>query len=684
MTRALATAIATGLAGIAAFGQSPAGSQQPTFRSAADLVMVDASVRDGGSQVQGLTAADFVLLDNGVRQQIDSVEATAVPIDLTLIVDISGNPYPVWEDAVDPAECIAAINDDVRQVAAILRPDDRLRVLAIDTYVHEVIPFQPVAALPVIRGVGGGGMSAFYDTLVTALLHPVEPTRRHIIVARTKGLDTISAVDDRAIANIARQSDTLLHLVMMEEASDTEALTSGWRCDNLGLCSPTARFWIPFVRRTFSGGLGHPLTPSGQTLARAAELTGGALHKTEFVSVPSLFGTFKKAFDDFRSSYVLRYTPRGVMREGWHEIKVTVPARRGYTVHARRGYAIESAAGTGTGRAEASRPAPELVATAGPPPLPRTLNDIVAAFDRGDVNAVVAGARGVADTVKLLRDFRTAGNPWPAAPRREAVLALVLAEAATYSRREDARAEARQLLSSFHPLVRDPLEPDTFERLWLWGELAILEGTIRPALTETFVTHALARFPDEPRFVLARAVVADQRWPIGVVSPMTGALGATMPSGTFVSDVMARYEAAIAFDETGAEARIRLAWFLHRLGRDAEALERLDAVADNRSPDIPMRYLRQLMRGHVLVALARIGPAIESYQAALALVPGAQSARVALMNGLLLAGRRTEAEALAETIQTAGNNTFDPWWMYWQGDQRMFAGIIGRLREMAQ
>jgi hypothetical protein len=35
-----------------------------------------------------------------------------------------------------------------------------------------------------------------------------------------------------------------------------------------------------------------------------------------------MVGAFKKTFDEFRSSYILKYQPRGVPLEGWHEIDV--------------------------------------------------------------------------------------------------------------------------------------------------------------------------------------------------------------------------------------------------------------------------------------------------------------------------------------------------------------------------
>jgi hypothetical protein len=51
-----------------------------------------------------------------------------------------------------------------------------------------------------------------------------------------------------------------------------------------------------------------------------------------------LTATFRRALDEFRSSYVLYFTPKGVERGGYHELTVTVPQNKAYTVRTRRGY----------------------------------------------------------------------------------------------------------------------------------------------------------------------------------------------------------------------------------------------------------------------------------------------------------------------------------------------------------
>ncbi|MEX2662532.1 MAG: VWA domain-containing protein [Vicinamibacterales bacterium] len=646
------------------------GAPQPppqTFRTSTDAVLVDVAVRDGGRTVTGLRAEDFILTDNGVRQRIESIEATAVPIDLTLVVDVSGDPSGRWTPRVSPAKAAAEVEAQLADVRKILRPDDRMRVFAIERNIQQVAALAPVSSLAPFKRMEIEGLSALYDTLAAALLQPVEPARRHVVIAATKGRDTISSIDASAVRTIAERSDALFHLVMMETASDNEQIMGTFQCNPnfMGLCWPTRRFWVPFQRRLLGPWPVHQLLPDGKVLEAAAEATGGGLHRATGLSVPTLTSTFKKTFEDFRSSYVLRYTAQGVPRLGWHTIQVTIPGRKSYTVRARKGYGIEEMT---------SPPARTAV-----PPAPRTLAELTLAYEAAGYRAVGSALETTPDPGRLIGDFEKGGNPWPAVPRREAAFALELAEPGAFSTQPAARTAAHELLERFSRLVRQPLEPDVFERYWHFAALTLLEGTIRPAVTQAFVDRALERFPDEPRFVLSRAIVTDQRWVTGGNARPGAAAALSRPDAT---TVQRQYEAAVALPGTAAEARIRLAWFLHLAGRQEQALAHLTGAEKGAAADPWLQYLRLLFLGHVLRALERLDESVEAYRGALAVIPGAQSARVALMNARLLEGHRVEAEALAEQVQSERDQVVDPWWVYWQGQYRLHPQAMARVREL--
>jgi Flp pilus assembly protein TadD len=183
---------------------------------------------------------------------------------------------------------------------------------------------------------------------------------------------------------------------------------------------------------------------------------------------------------------------------------------------------------------------------------------------------------------------------------------------------------------------------------------------------------------------LARAIVIDQLW------PRAGAIGGSdKPSGNATSAehaalVVSTYQAAAAFEEVRDEALMRLAWFEHRTGRSADAVVRLGGAAAIDARDAQLGYLRELMLGHALTTTGRTDEALSAFRRAVALLPGAQSARVALMNTLIVRGERAEADAIAEALQAAPSTVIDPWWTYWQGDYRRYPQALRAAREMAR
>ena len=629
---------------------------QPVFRTALDVVTVDVSVRSLGTPVGGLTAKDFVLLDNGVPQTIQSVEMEDVPIDVSLLIDAN-------EDVTMGLE---HVHQDVRNVAALLRPSDRLRVTTINAGIADAVRARTGIGFPALEPVTTlRGISSAADGIGAALMR-TRMDRPHLIIAVTNGVDASSTLSVEAVRDLARESQAVLHVATLDvelvlESNPPRYSTGRMRLDGArtqlsGVRPPQRLFWRPYDNP-------HDIN----VIKEAAESTGGGLH------LPGLFRggparLFEKVFQDYRRSYLLRYTPTGVKREGWHEIAVTTPAYASYTVQHRRGYSIDAPA-----PASSAAPKPEGTTWA-----PASLASTIGAYNRGDYGPLESSLARMLSMDALIADFRKAGNPWPANPAREAAFAIELAEAALRTRRAPARESAVSLLKEHRVLVRHPIEPDRFERYWLWTAIAMLQGANATDITPGFVDYALTRFPDEPRFVLARAVAMDQTRAFETAEGRGGA-----GQESFVRDVTSRYDAAMPFPETALEARVRKAFFLHRIGRDADALDTLGAPPAADAGEV-LRYYWHLFRGRMLEQLERQDEARAEYDTALRMAPRAQSPRVALMRLAVRSGDQPAAEALANEIQTARADAFDPWWVYWLGDYRQYGSIVGRLREMTR
>jgi hypothetical protein len=136
-----------------------------------------------------------------------------------------------------------------------------------------------------------------------------------MVLALTDAEDAGGVVSIETLTAVADRSEAVLHLVLLgEERSDApqRGVTRQW--------NPTraARAEVALVQQL-------------------AVRTGGLVHD-EPLFRNHVVSSFKKAFDDFRQSYVLRYSPQGVPRTGWHELKVEVARPGKLTVRARRGY----------------------------------------------------------------------------------------------------------------------------------------------------------------------------------------------------------------------------------------------------------------------------------------------------------------------------------------------------------
>jgi hypothetical protein len=277
-----------------------------TFRSSTDAVTVDVSVKRGNNPVPGLSADDFRLTDNGVEQAVDAVSIEAVPLDITVFHDTS----PSQGGNLD------RFKDDVRTMAGLLRPGDRLRLLIFGAgrQVVDVFGWRAAGEDLNLDPVVIAMISPVDDGVMAALLHRPDVGRRHLAVALTDAVDSGGVVSSLEVERLAERAETVLHLVLMG--------TNGWMPFRHG-----PNLWLPTSIDPESLG----------RLQSAAEATGGQVHDPLFGD-PDPVKEFRKIFDDFRASYVLRYTPKGVERGGWHEIEVTVPSARRATVRARRGY----------------------------------------------------------------------------------------------------------------------------------------------------------------------------------------------------------------------------------------------------------------------------------------------------------------------------------------------------------
>lgn len=274
--------------------------QPPTFHTGIEVVTVDVSVTRADTPVAGLTADDFVVTDNGVRQRIDIVTAGQVPLSVTLVLDTSASVEGERLDSlIGAAE--RAVNE--------LRANDSVSLITFSSGVVRPMAltrdFESVRAA--LHGITGNGNTTMRDAVFLALQTTPHDTTRPLLLVFTDGLDTSSWLSEDDLLESVRRANVVIH-----------AVTRGPRPLKH---QPVLTFGPPPLLRQVTHDAG------GRTWSASSNR--------------DLQELFRRAIRDMRDRYVLTYTPSGVNRPGWHALSVKLVQARGDVV-ARPGYWVSS------------------------------------------------------------------------------------------------------------------------------------------------------------------------------------------------------------------------------------------------------------------------------------------------------------------------------------------------------
>ncbi|MGE3274740.1 MAG: VWA domain-containing protein [Vicinamibacterales bacterium] len=287
------------------------GPHAQVFRAVADAVPVDVLVTRGGAPVDGLSADNFELRDNGVAQEILSTRLEDVPLTLMLVLDVSGSvagqPLTDLQAAIDAAAGALSAQD---QLALITFSND----LTLEARATNRFADVRTAA----RQIEARGATALYDATMAALAMRTQVDGRALVLLFSDGADTVSWIDPRTVLDSARRSDVVVYGVARRDQTARESAAAVRRLGQ-------ERLWF----------LQDPWSYGRQFLPLLAEATGGALLTAERTN--QLRETFVRAVREFKSRYVLLYRPQGVAPGGFHDIDVRLKGTSG-DVQARRGY----------------------------------------------------------------------------------------------------------------------------------------------------------------------------------------------------------------------------------------------------------------------------------------------------------------------------------------------------------
>lgn len=288
--------------------QTPAPAEQPTFRTRAAGVRVDVLVTDDDRPVTNLTAADFELTDQDVRQQVDVSRLHDLPVDVIIVLDTSTS---LGNDGLN--NLIQATD----KLIARLNPQDRAALVTFSQVVvmRSALTTDTAKVREMVSALKIQGSTSVIDASFAGAMLQTENDRSALMLVFSDGFDTASWLDaDRVLAAIRRAAVVPYAVVV----GDDPAFTSN------PSVKARARRSEPF--------------DAAERFLRDLVVTGGGV----FVQAEDTRGLdrrFSEALDNFRQRYVLTYVPEGVEGSGWHPVTIKVKGHN-YRIRARPGYDV--------------------------------------------------------------------------------------------------------------------------------------------------------------------------------------------------------------------------------------------------------------------------------------------------------------------------------------------------------
>jgi len=292
------------LAVMAARAQEAPEQPAQTFRSAVDLVTIQASVRDNrGRVVSGLTSSDFEVRDNGQVRPILSLRSDRQsPLSVAILVDMSGSMR------IGPKIAMARQAYD-SILTQLHQGEDEAAVFAFDASLHQRHEF--TRDLSTLKGALANfepfGTTSLFDATAAAARQLAARSATHkAIIVLTDGIDTSSAMTAREVSGLSSSIDVPVFVVATVPSLD---------------------------QRLMLEATGRPGPSGAADLRDLAEWTGG-----QFVFASTFLETVVAAsglIDGLRLQYVLAI--EAATGREWRRLDVRV-RRPSTTVKARNGY----------------------------------------------------------------------------------------------------------------------------------------------------------------------------------------------------------------------------------------------------------------------------------------------------------------------------------------------------------
>ena len=284
------------------------GDPSTVFRGGTELVSLSVVVTDPQQKfVTGLAQGDFSVFEDGVQQDLSFFSATAVPIDLAILLDTSASM----------TDKIKTVQEAAVGFAASVRPGDRLTVVDIKDGVRVLHPLSEdvAGAHEAIRRTVARGSTSLYNGLYMTLKEIVKQrrnngeVRREAIVVLSDGDDTSSLVSYEDVMDEAKRSGVSIYTITLKSEY-------------------IVRLAKQNGERTFS--------EADFAMKSLAQETGGRSFTP--MQVTELAGVYDMIAKELASQYALGYTPKNPRSDGKYRRVIVRVSQPGTSTRTRAGY----------------------------------------------------------------------------------------------------------------------------------------------------------------------------------------------------------------------------------------------------------------------------------------------------------------------------------------------------------
>jgi len=295
------------------------------------LVQVPVTVTNTrGAYVTDLSAKDFALYEDGIKQAIEFFKPVEAPFSVALLVDSSNST----------ADQLEQIRDSVRAFLDNMRAEDRAMIIEFNDSVGTICELtgDKYRLRESLADIKGGEFTQVYEAVYTAVWEKFERVDgRKAVILFSDGIDTASfeIKEEDTLDAVVEMEDVLVYPIRYGTKRDVmKRLARRFKPDfNEHIDDPIR--CIPEEERM---KLDRAYRQADAYLQRLAESSGGVLEYAD--SLGDLKGAFQRIANELRQQYLLGYYPSNMRKtRNARRIIVEIP-RGGFKVRARPAYTI--------------------------------------------------------------------------------------------------------------------------------------------------------------------------------------------------------------------------------------------------------------------------------------------------------------------------------------------------------